>query len=258
MTSAREAAAQVFVEDLGEPTLQADQVHHLARVLRLRAGEAVVASDGEGSWRICRFDGARSLDPEGPVHVVEPPERPVTVGVSLVKGGKLDLVVQKLTELGVDHIVPFHSARSVVRWNPDRATKHLERLRRVAEESCAQCRRMRWPRIGWPATPSPAAGSAAAGTDTAGIDTAGGAVGDQIPDTATLVAAGAVLADGGGGPLGDQHTFVLIGPEGGWDDRELIGAERVELAPLVLRADTAAITAAVLLGLRHGEAPPRQ
>lgn len=223
MSSARAAAAQVFVGDVDRPVLDTEAFHHLSRVLRLRSGEQVVASDGAGRWRICRFDGDETLEVDGDVIDEPPVTDPVTVGFALVKGGKAEHVVQKLTELGVDRIVPFHASRSVVRWDGDRATKHLERLERVASESCAQCRRMRLPELGWPSS--------------AGV---------TVPSTADLLAAGALAADGDGRAPDRGDRFLIIGPEGGWDPGELGDRTSVRLAPLVLRADTAAVTAGVL------------
>lgn len=223
LPSPREAATQVIVDDLEHPVVDSEQFHHLSRVLRLRAGEFVVAADGAGGWRICTFSGDAVLAPTSEI-VREPPvSEPVTVGFALVKGGKAEHVVQKLTELGVDRIVPFHAARSVVRWDGPRAAKHLERLERVAAEACSQCRRMRRPEIGW--------------------QTERGVV---VPSTAELVAAGALPADGDGRDPERSDRFVIVGPEGGWDPQELGSGPRVRLAPLVLRADTAAVTAAVL------------
>ncbi len=63
----RSAAAQVLVEDLVAPELDRDAAHHLGRVLRLRSGAEVCATDGAGGWRRCRFDGADGLDPDGEV-----------------------------------------------------------------------------------------------------------------------------------------------------------------------------------------------
>lgn len=223
LPSPREAAAQVFVESLDHPVADTEQYHHLSRVLRLRSGEFVVASNGSGGWRICTFTGDAALAPAGDV-VQEPPvDDPVTVGFALVKGGKAEHVVQKLTELGVDRIVPFHASRSIVRWDGDRAAKHLERLGRIAAEASAQCRRMRLPEIGWPTEH-----------------------GATVPSTAQLVAAGALPADGDGRRPERSDRFVIVGPEGGWDPAELGDGPRLQLAPLVLRADTAAVTAAVL------------
>lgn len=226
----RSAAAQVLVADLAEPTLDRDAAHHLGRVLRLRAGDEVCATDGAGGWRSCSFDGAATLEPRAAAQQVAAPAAPLTVGFALVKGAKPELAVQKLTELGVDRIVVFAARRSVVRWDGERSTKHLERLARVAAEACAQCRRLWLPIV-------------EAGT------------------LSELLASGAVAADAGGRPLRAGDRTVVVGPEGGWDEDELRVAdgtvERVALGEHVLRAETAAITAGALLTtLRSGLVAP--
>ncbi len=71
----------------------------------------------------------------------------LTVGFALVKGERPELIVQKLTELGIDRIVPFVAERSVVRWDGDRAAGHVERLRRVAREAAMQSRRCWLPEV---------------------------------------------------------------------------------------------------------------
>lgn len=217
----RSAAAQVLVDDLASPTLDRDAAHHLGRVLRLRAGAEVCAADGAGGWRSCTFDGVDGLTPRGPAEQVPRPEPSVTVGFALVKGAKPELVVQKLTELGVDRIVVFAARRSVVRWDAQRSAKQFDRLHRVAAEACAQCRRLWLPRV-------------------------------EPGELSALLDAGAVAADAGGRPLRRSDRVVLVGPEGGWDEGELCRAdggkvERVALGEHVLRAETAAITAGALL-----------
>lgn len=217
----RSAAAQVLVDDLAAPELDGDSAHHLGRVLRLRAGDEVCATDGRGGWRRCNFDGRAGLEPDGEVERTEALEYPVTVGFALVKGAKPELVVQKLTELGVDRIVVFAAARSVVRWDGERSTKQFDRLARVARAACAQCRRLWLPEV--------APGS-----------------------LSELVAEGAVVADAGGRAMRRSDRTVLVGPEGGWTTDELRGSDgapvaTVGMAEHVLRAETAAITAGVLL-----------
>ncbi|MCU1366098.1 MAG: Ribosomal small subunit methyltransferase, partial [Ilumatobacteraceae bacterium] len=76
----RRSAAHVFVESLTSPVLGDDDRHHLATVLRLRTGEPVSASDGEGGWRICRFDGFGDLSPDGEIVTEPPPSTPITIG----------------------------------------------------------------------------------------------------------------------------------------------------------------------------------
>jgi 16S rRNA (uracil1498-N3)-methyltransferase len=142
-----------------------------------------------------------------------------------MKGTRPELVVQKLTELGIDEIIPFTSARSVVRWDEQRAGRQVERLRKVAREASMQSRRCHLPRIGSPTT------------------------------FATLATRpGAALAERGGASPSASLPLVLVGPEGGWTDEERHAVPlHVAFAEQVLRAETAAIaTAAVLAALRSG------
>lgn len=226
----RAAEAQVLVDDLTTPHLDRDAAHHLGRVLRLRDGAAVCATDGAGGWVSCRLSG-EELEPVGSVMVEGRREPALTVGFALVKGQKPELVVQKLTELGIDRILVFSAHRSVVRWDDERSARNIERLQRVAVEACAQSRRLWIPEVG-------------------------------LADLGTLLAGGAVLADAGGRPLSPSDITVLIGPEGGWDPRDLQAAssgaaradgspDRVGLGDNILRAETAAITAGVLMTARR-------
>jgi 16S rRNA (uracil1498-N3)-methyltransferase len=231
------AAAQVFVDDPALPVLADDDAHHLSRVLRLRAGEEVIASDGRGRWARTTWQGGAALAPvdaakgvggDGAVQS-EPAAAPaLTVAFAPVKGERPEWVVQKLTELGIDRIVPLRSERSVVRWHGARGTATVERLRRVAREAAAQCRRVWLPEV----------------ADVVGF-----------ADLASLGGPGeVVLAQlSGDRPTLRQHV-VAVGPEGGWSTDELgSGLPTVGFGLSVLRAETAAVTAGALLaGLRTG------
>jgi len=103
----RRSAAHVFVDSLHTPTLNSDDQHHLARVLRLRAGESVSVSDGQGRWRICRFVSADVLEPDTEIETVERAAPEITIGFALPKGDRPEWIVQKLTEIGVDHVLPL-------------------------------------------------------------------------------------------------------------------------------------------------------
>jgi 16S rRNA (uracil1498-N3)-methyltransferase len=213
----------VFVADVEQPELAPDDHHHLLRVLRLRPGAPLTVGDGRGRWRPARF--AEVPETTGPVEGVDAPAPALAVGFALVKGDKPELVVQKLTELGIDRIVPFRAERSVVRWDDARAAKAVMRLRLVARSAAAQSHRPWLPVI------------------------------EDVVDLGQLLAAadaGVAVADRGGAPIGAEHTTVLVGPEGGWGVGELPeGALRVALGPNVLRAETAAITAGALLADRR-------
>ncbi len=216
------SGAHAFVEDLDAPVLSGDDRHHLERVLRLRAGEELTVSDGVGGWRRCRFGAA--LEPVGEIERRDRPSPEVSVGFAVVKGQRPEWAVQKLTEIGVDCIVPVVTARSVVRWPVGGNGRHgggghVDRLRRVAREAAMQSRRAWLPIIA------------------------------DVTAFATLVAhAGAALAHPGGGPPSLGHSLILVGPEGGWDDAELrSGSPLIRLGGHVLRTETAAVVAGTLL-----------
>lgn len=204
-----------FVADVASPELSDEDHHHLARALRLRRGDSFTVSDGRGAWRRCRFGDV--VLPDGEIVTVPPPTIALTVGFALTKGSKPELVCQKLTELGIDHIVPFVAERSVARWDDTKAAKNQARLERVIREAAMQSRRVHLPTL------HP-------------LGTFGGFVGTE-----------AVRADGRGRPLTAAHTTVLIGPEGGWADEERVELDEVSLGAHVLRAETAAIAAGALM-----------
>jgi len=223
-------AAHVFVDDVVHPELSAEDRHHLERVLRLRPEEAITVGDGAGRWRWCRLGGsAGSLNVLSDVLIDPRPEPALTVAMALTKGHRPEMAVQKLTEVGIDRIALFTAQRSVARWNSERAGHHLERLRRVAREAACQSRRTWLPVI----------------ETVAGFQEVAGHP-------------GAVMAERGGRPLAVTDLVVMIGPEGGWDPVELeTRLPQVGLGPGVLRAETAALAAGVILcGLRGGLISP--
>lgn len=214
----------VYVEDLDRPVLRLDDHHHLARVRRVRNGDAVILGDGQGSWRTARMHDEEP-EPDGPVQYCPHPSPTVGVAFALVKGSKPELAVQKLTELGVDWICPFEAARSVVRWDEGKAELAQARLNKVAREAAMQSRQPWLPMVE-PVVPFAAV---------AGIE-------------------GACLAERGGEAPSLDDPVILVGPEGGWERHELeVDLPRVSLSTGVLRAETAAIVAgALLVALRSG------
>ena len=213
-----------FVADLDAPALHGDDRHHLEHVLRLRPGDPLTVSDGAGRWRPCRLT-ADGVEPVGDVIAAPAPAVELTVAFALVKGQRPELVTQKLTELGIDRIVPFVAARSVVRWDEAKADRELQRLRLVARAAAMQSRRCWLPRVDAVAT---------------------------FPQVAALPSA--ARADRGGEPPTLATPVLLVGPEGGWADEERARPLRaVGLGDPILRAETAAIAAGVLLAaLRSG------
>ena len=223
---ARGSAAHVLVDDLESPVLDETDRHHLGSVLRLRDGEIVSATDGRGGWRICRFAAGGRLVAEGEAGSCDRPVPPVCVAFTPVKGDRTEWAVQKMTELGVDRIVLMRTERSVVRWEGARTESHLRKLHAVARQAVMQSRGLWMPSVE-------------------------GVI--AFEDAAALP--GAVLAEPGGSPISLAASTVLVGPEGGWSDHErtLATGRTVSLGAGVLRTETAAVAAGVLLtALRAG------
>ncbi|HMD46666.1 MAG TPA: RsmE family RNA methyltransferase [Acidimicrobiales bacterium] len=230
------AAAQVFVGDPAHPVLGPEDAHHLGRVLRLAPGERVVAADGAGRWCPCVVapgpGGRPVLEVDGDVVTEAAPRPRLTVAFAPVKGDRPEWVVQKLVELGIDRIVPLATERSVVRWEGGRAERAVERLGRVAAEAAAQSRRVWLPEL----------------TAVTPLDALAGVV-DPDP---------VALAQPGGTTPRLDRPVVAVGPEGGFSPGELRHAPvTVGLGPTVLRAETAAVAAGVLMAaLRAGTVAP--
>ena len=226
---ARRAAAHVLVDDLVAPVLSDDDLHHLGSVLRLKPGEIVGLTDGRGGWRSSVWAGDGVAEAGGDVVRVSRPEPAVCVGFAPVKGDRNEWAVQKLTELGVDRIVLLSCVRGVVRWDEGRAASHMERFRKVARQALMQSRGLWMPAL------------------------------EGLLDVSSFLSeSGAAIADPSGSPLTAEIRTVLIGPEGGWSEKEVSdGCDPVRLGDGVLRTETAAIVAGVFLtAMRSGLVAP--
>jgi 16S rRNA (uracil1498-N3)-methyltransferase len=250
----RRSVAHVFVDDLDRPVLSDKDIHHLARVLRLRVGELVSASDGLGGYRLCEWAGAaaagagRHLSPlESPIFEARP-KPTLTVAFALTKGEHPGLAVQKLTEAGADRVVVMLTDRCVSRWDTAGSERQMERLREVARLAAMQSRRCWLPSVEGPVEFSKLVAAADADDEAGAIGGAARTGAGTGAGAAAGAAAGIALAVPDGAPLTLATPTVLIGPEGGWTDRELNAvANHVRLGPNVLRAETAALAAGVLL-----------
>ncbi|SEO32152.1 16S rRNA (uracil1498-N3)-methyltransferase [Amphibacillus marinus] len=130
--------------------ISGDDVHHVVHVMRMTQGDRVVCNHPDGRSAICEIV---SFDKEVNLVIIdwliELVELPVSVTVvqALPKGDKLDWIVQKATELGVNQIVPFQASRSVVKWDKKKHDKKIARLVKIAKEAAEQSHRSRLPVI---------------------------------------------------------------------------------------------------------------
>jgi 16S rRNA (uracil1498-N3)-methyltransferase len=209
--------------------LRGDQARHLAAVLRAERGQPVSVADGTG--QVWQGRVAHRTDDEVSVALVErfcvPAPCPrLTVVHALPKGRKLDDVVQRLTEVGVDRLVPVHSARSQVRLTGTRAAKALARWRAVALAASKQSRRARLLDV----VPIGEWAGAFAGTGAGAVLWEG-----------AVTPLGSVLAD-----VADPAEITLgVGAEGGLtpEEVEAAGLPAASLGPTILRTETAALVA---------------
>lgn len=231
----RTTAGVGAVVELGE-----SDSHHAARVLRLQVGDAVEVLDGAG-----RRLGARVLEVSKRAtrlavqveHRVPAPAR-VELAPSLLKGKAMDFLVQKVTELGVARLCPLSTERAVVQIRDDEAAEKVLDWTRTAMEACKQCGNPWLPTIETPRSLSDFLSETSPGILI---------VASLRPDA---LVARHLFAHWEPGSV-DRVTLVL-GPEGDFspDEEDALrraGAMPMNLGPLVLRAETAAIAGLALI-----------
>jgi len=227
-------------------TLTGNAAGHVSRVLRLRAGEAVTLFNGRGGEYAAVIEQSRGGTVTVSVGEARPLERESPLNLALAqgisRGERMDLVVQKATELGVSAIVPLLTERSVVRLTAQQADRKVNHWRAIAIGACEQSGRNRLPAL----SPPLALADFLRGE---GIAAANGT-------RLLLSPSGAASLDAVARPA--AGITVLIGPEGGLTDEEQQAALRtgfigVRLGPRVLRTETAAIAALTLLQHELGD-----
>ncbi|GIJ67724.1 16S rRNA (uracil(1498)-N(3))-methyltransferase [Virgisporangium ochraceum] len=219
--------------------LDGPEGHHAAVVQRLRVGERIVVGDGRGTRASAVVTAVRKgvLDAELVARSHRSAARPsIAVVQGIAKGDRAELAVATMTEVGVDRIVPWQAARTVVRWKDDRP---LQRWRATAREATKQSRRAWLPDVADPVKTADAA-RMLAGTAVALVLHEES---DRPLSTVDLPAEGEIA--------------VVVGPEGGIDADELsvfvaAGALPVRLGSDVLRTSTAGAAAVAALSVRLG------
>lgn len=225
----------------GRALLSVEEAAHALRVLRLKDGRFIEALDGHDAWRaVLRVtdDGAYAELLEKKSRTEAPVEVALFMGIP--KGEKLELIAQKLTELGATRLVPVRMERCVAKIEPKDAEKKLARLRKIASEAMKQCGRTEEMAIDEPVSVAEAA--------------------RRLSDYELGLmlweeARGYRLTDAHAEKPDAQSIAYIVGPEGGISAREAdaltaAGARSVTLGPRILRAETAAVAGcAVIMNL---------
>jgi 16S rRNA (uracil1498-N3)-methyltransferase len=227
-----------------ELTLPGQAGEHVARVLRLVAGDPVVLFNGDGRDYAARIItvGKREVVVriEGVTDVANESPLRLTLAQGVARGEKMDLIVQKATELGVARIVPLLTERSEVKLDPARAEKRLLHWRAVAASACEQSGRASLPVIDPAQTLQSWISSLA--TDDA-LRLALLPEGTVRASALRLLSAGALLVVGPEGGLGERDTAALTDA----------GFSGLRLGPRILRTETAGLAALAALQALHGD-----
>ena len=243
------ASPDAFSSDLKSLTLQADEARHLRDVLRLRPGDRVHVFDGTGKEFDCSIEESRKDTARLKVWAEVVPARPesslqLTLAVALLKSDKFDLVVQKVTELGVVRVVPVSTKLADIRLHDHSdANKRVARWQRIALEASKQSGRALVPEVSQPV-------SFAALVQATDVTGQAKLMFSEREGQSLLAMTGTLDAN--------PEVTALVGSEGGWTDEEISLARDndwgiVTLSGRTLRAETAAITVAVLLQHLYGD-----
>lgn len=224
----------------GTAVITGEDARHIGKVMRMQPGSRVIAVSGDESFE-CEI---LSVDPEEvairkdgePLPSNELPVS-VTIAAGLPKGDKLDLIVQKGTELGMHSLIPFSAERSIVRWDSKKSGKKIGRLQKIAKEAAEQSHRSMIPEV----------------MEVMGINELISA----STDFDLLIMADEESAkDRSGSPIAGlfervyhgQKVLAVFGPEGGISREEAeklrqAGFVPASLGPRILRAETAPLYA---------------
>jgi len=239
--------APVFVlrpEELADATVGATvrvsgaEGRHAVTVMRTTVGETVSLVDGEGrrlTGPVTAVIGKASLDVDVAEVQFDPsPTLRVTVAQALAKGDRGELAVAQLTEIGVDEILPWSAAHSVVHWRGDRAEKSSRRWADAITAAAKQSRRSRFPVLG-----------GLTSTNDLRLRVSEAALAVVLHEDATEAIGGLTVPASG-------ELLVVVGPEGGISADELAvlaqaGARTVRMGPTVLRTSSAGLAAVAVL-----------
>lgn len=232
---------RLFVRETLRPNtelqLSADQARYLGRALRLQVGHQLTIFNGDDGefdatiQSIAKSASVLSIGEKKDTNTESPLKLHLVQGVS--RGDRMDFVVQKATELGVKRITPILTEYSVVKLDTSRADKRREHWQRIAASACEQSGRTRPPLIDEPVPLKNWFGGKTKDTDV-----------DLILRPGARVALTAISPPA-------TKVCLLIGPEGGFSDREyedaeIAGCTAVAMGPRILRTETAAVAAITL------------
>lgn len=229
-----------------EIQLTGDDAHHLRNVVRLSPGEIITVFDGSGAEYTARIESLEQAQVRLSLmeSCMNARESPLTLALAqgYLKDKKMDELVRRLTELGIQHYIPFMARRSVATPDETRSRARIQRWQKISQEAAKQCQRSRTMRIATPV-----------------------AFKDVLPLSESYDLKLICWEGQGGKSLHElprtpkpERVFILIGPEGGFEPDEVCAAGRhgfisIHMGPRILRAETATIAACTLVQFVLGD-----
>ena len=249
---------RIFVEDVSgnEIVIRGGDANHLARSLRARRGDRITAVDGMGKCAVVELiDFDRETITARRVSDIEPivAANKIILADCLPKQNRFETIIEKATELGVAKIEPLISDNTIARPNEIRAKTKLERWRKIAKEAAEQCARDTLPEFGeilelrdWLKNIEPTLGHFIENKKGEKIFDCKGALllfcyEKEIEEKIQNILRKYKISDC------DKDIIILIGPEGGFSEKEVreiksVGGVSVSLGKRILKTDTAAIS----------------
>ncbi|CEO32179.1 16S rRNA (uracil(1498)-N(3))-methyltransferase [Paraclostridium sordellii] len=220
--------------------IEGEDVKHISKVLRCRVGEELEICDNDNNEYICEITSIDKSEVQlniiDKVDIKRESDLKIKVYQGLPKGPKMEMILQKLTEVGVDEIILVHTKRTVVKVEDKKEDKKIERWERIIYEAAKQSKRGKIPKL-------------------RGILSFKEALSDMGKNDLNIA------------PYENERTKsikqaikgqdinnigIFVGPEGGFEDTEIkdiedIGGQSVSLGPRILRTETASLVASSIV-----------
>lgn len=231
--------ADAFVD--GTIQITGADFHHMTRVMRMSIADQLIAVKPDGEAALAEIVDVTSEAVRATVveWLKEDKELPIKLAIAsgLPKGDKLEVIVQKGTEMGAHEFIPFIAARSVVKWDEKKAGKKIERLQKIAKEAAEQSHRTVLPHVTEPLN----LGSLIKHADEYDVKMVAFEESAKQGEKGALVSALQNMKTG-------QSMLFVFGPEGGLTEREVTqlteaGFTLCGLGPRILRTETAPLYA---------------
>lgn len=244
---------RIFIKDILKEkiVITGGDAHHLGHVMRAKAGDRLVVADDVGSVAEMEITGftAETVELALVKYIEEKTESDINIILAqcLPKGDKLELIVQKSTELGATEIIPLMSRNCVVKYDGKKSKAKVEKWQKIADEAGKQCGRSRLPKV----------------QDIQNFSEWLKKAKEENEETLLMMCYENEEQTGiktllNGADNSVKNFVIIIGPEGGFSLEEAdlaksLGISSVSLGRRILRAETAAITAVSIVQYEKGD-----